>query len=99
MGHFLSYARLVKCTHNSADKKASGGHNKIGNVHLKWAFSEAAVMILSGNPEAQKWHERLVSRYEKAKAMSVIAQKLGRTVFYMLKRKEQFDAIKFYTGQ
>ena len=99
VGHFLSYARLVKCTHNSADKKASGGHNKIGNVHLKWAFSEAAVMILSGNPEAQKWHERLVSRYGKAKAMSIIAQKLGRTVFYMLKRKEQFDAIKFYTGQ
>ena len=99
VGHFLSYARLVKCTHNSADKKASGGHNKIGNVHLKWAFSEAAVMILSGNPEAQKWHERLISRYGKAKAMSIIAQKLGRTVFYMLKRKEQFDAIKFYSGQ
>ena len=54
VGDFLSYARLVKWTHNSADKKASGGHNKIGNVHLKWAFSEAAVMILSGNPEAQK---------------------------------------------
>lgn len=99
VGDFLSYARLVKCTHNSADKKESGGHNKIGNVHLKWAFSEAAVRILSGNPEAQKWHERLVSRYGKAKAMSIIAQKLGRTVFYMLKRKEQFDAIKFYTGQ
>ena len=99
VGDFLSYARLVKWTHNSADKKASGGHNKIGNVHLKWAFSEAAVMILSGNPEAQKWHERLVSRYGKAKAMSIIAQKLGRTVFYMLKRKKQFDAIKFYTGQ
>ena len=30
VGDFLSYARLVKCTHNSADKKASGGHNKIG---------------------------------------------------------------------
>ena len=99
VGNFLSYARLVKCTHESADKKVSGGHNKIGNVHLKWAFSEAAVMILSGNEEAQKWHERLVSRYGKAKAMSVIAQKLGRTVFYMLKRKEPFDGIKFYTGQ
>lgn len=31
--------------------------------------------------------------------MSIIAQKLGRTVFYMLKRKEPFDEIKFYTGQ
>ena len=24
----------------SAGKKEKGGHNKIGNVHLKWAFSE-----------------------------------------------------------
>ena len=99
VGHFLSYARLVKCTHESADKKVSGGHNKIGNVHLKWAFSEAAVLILSGNAEAQKWHERLVSRYGKAKAMSIMAQKLGRTVFYMIKHKEPFNGIKFYTGQ
>ena len=90
---------LVKCSHESADKKESGGHNKIGNVHLKWAFSEAAVMILSRNTDAQKWHEKLVSRYGKAKAMSIIAQKLGRTVFYMLKRKEAFDVIKFYAGQ
>ena len=24
---------------------------KIGNAHLKWAFSEAAVLFLRGNPE------------------------------------------------
>ena len=41
-------------------------------------------------------HEKLVSRYGKAKAMSLIAQKLGRTVYYMLKRKEPFDPDKFY---
>lgn len=28
--------------------------------------------------------------------MSLIAQKLARTVFYMLKRKEPFDPDKFY---
>ena len=70
--------------------------NKIGNVHLKWAFSEGAVLFLRNNERGQKWHEQLVSRYGKAKAMSLIAQKLARTVFYMLKRKEPFDPDKFY---
>ncbi len=40
--------------------------------------------------------QRLNSRYGKSKALSIIAQKLGRTVYYMLKKKEPFDAAKFY---
>ena len=96
VGKFISYCRLVKCAHESAGKKEKGGHNKIGNVHLKWAFSEGAVLFLRNNERGQKWHEQLVSRYGKAKAMSLIAQKLARTVFYMLKRKEPFDTDKFY---
>lgn len=96
VGKFISYCRLVKCAHESAGKKEKGGHNKIGNVHLKWAFSEGAVLFLRNNERGQKWHEQLVSRYGKAKAMSLIAQKLARTVFYMLKRKEPFEPDKFY---
>ena len=71
-------------------------HNKIGNVHLKWAFSEGAVLFLRNNERGQRWHDKLVQRYGKAKAMSIIAQKLGRTVYYMLKRKESFNPDKFY---
>ncbi|MCQ2966906.1 MAG: IS110 family transposase [Alphaproteobacteria bacterium] len=97
VGKFISYCRLVKCTHDSAGKKEKGGHNKIGNVHLKWAFSEAAVHFLIGNERGQKLHEQLVSRYGKGKAITLLAQKLARTVFYMLKNKEPFDNQKFYT--
>ena len=96
VGKFISYCRLVKCSHESAGKKEKGGHNKIGNVHLKWAFSECAVMFLRDNERGQKWHTQLVSRYGKGKAMSLIAQKLGRTVYYMLKHREPFDPEKFY---
>jgi transposase len=39
---FASYARLVKCTHQSAGKTRGTGGAKMGNVHLQWAFSEAA---------------------------------------------------------
>ena len=66
------------------------------NSHLKWAFSEAAVLFLRNNPAGKKLQQRLVSRYGKAKALSLNAQKLDRTVSYMLKRKEPFSPQKFY---
>lgn len=96
VGRFISYSRLVKCSHESAGKRQKGGHNKIGNSHLKWAFSEAAVGSLRNNPPAKKMYQKLINRYGKAKAISLIAQKLGRCAFFMLKRKEPFDAMKFY---
>jgi len=96
VGNFISYARLVKCPHESAGKKSGSKNNKIGNVHLKWAFSEAAVLFLRDCEPAAAYHHKLVSRYGKAKALSIIAQKLGRTVYYMLKRKEVFESQKFF---
>jgi transposase len=96
VGNFISYARLVKCPHESAGKRMKGGHNKIGNAHLKWAFSEAAVLFLRGNEGAKRLHQRLVGRYGKAKALSLLAQKLARTVYYMLTRSQPFDAQKFF---
>ena len=96
VGNFISYARLVKCAHESAGKRTSGKGAKIGNVHLKWAFSEAACLFLRGNPRAQQYHQRLVSRYGKAKSLSIIAQKLGRVVYSMLKRRRPYDAKRFF---
>ena len=96
VGNFISYARLVKCAHESAGKRTKGGHNKVGNAHLKWAFSEAAFLFLRDNEPAKRLQQRLVSKYGKAKALSIIAQKLGRTVYFMLKRKEPFDARRFF---
>ena len=45
---FASYARLVKCKSESAGKSYGTQGNKIGNAHLKRAFSEAAVLYLRG---------------------------------------------------
>ena len=42
---FASYSRLVKCKAESADKSYGTQGNKIGNGHLKWAFSEALYFI------------------------------------------------------
>ena len=70
VGKFISYARLVKCSHESAGKRSKGPNNKIGNAHLKWAFSEAACLFLRECEQAKAWHQKLVSKYGKAKALS-----------------------------
>ncbi len=92
---FLSYARLVKCEHSSAGKKLGSGGAKIGNVHLKWAFSEAAVLFLRNNPQAQKSLRRLAGRHGKGKALSILAAKLGRAVYLMLRKDRAFDRERF----
>jgi len=98
VGNFISYARLVKCAHESAGKKVVGRNNKIGNAHLKWAFSEAACLFLRESDQAKAWHQKLVSKYGKGKALSIIAQRLGRTAYTMLKRRTVFDREAFFAS-
>ena len=92
---FVSYARLVKCFHESNGKKHGNGGSKIGNAHLKWAFSEAALLFLKGNEPAKKWFEKLTKKHGKGKALSILAHKLGRAVYFILKNKEAFDEKRF----
>ncbi len=96
--NFVSYARLVKCAKESAGKRHGTSGKKIGNVHLKWAFSEASVLFLRGNPAGQKYVDRLTSKHGKAKALSILAHKLGRAVYYMLKREKAFDMNQFFSS-
>jgi len=48
------------------------------------------------NPPAQQLHERLKKQHGKGKALSVLAAKLARAVYFMLKRGQIFDPDKFY---
>jgi len=92
---FASYARLIKCKAESAGKTYGTSGAKIGNAHLKWAFSEAAVLFLRGNPAAKKYVDKLTKKHNKGKALSILAHKLGRAVYFMLKRKQPFNAELF----
>lgn len=96
--NFISYARLIKCAHESGKTRSTGKNAKIGNAHLKWAFGEAACLFLRANKPAQRYHEKLVSKYGKAKSLSIIAQKLGRTVYSMLKQEVPFIAKTFFAS-
>lgn len=94
--HFSSYARLIKPKKTSAGKSTGGGGGKIGNPHLKWALSEAAVLLLRNSEQAKQHLKRLERKHPKGKALSVLSHKLGKAVYFMLLRKEGFNQDKFF---
>tara|TARA_R110001592_G_scaffold363231_1_gene681930 strand:- start:475 stop:1518 length:1044 start_codon:yes stop_codon:yes gene_type:complete len=92
---FASYSHLVKCKAESAGKTYGTQGNKIGNAHLKWAFSEAAILYIRNNESGKNFIAKLEKRMAKSKALSVLAHKLGRAIFFMLKNHTVFDENKF----
>jgi transposase len=70
---FVSYCCFVKCAKESAGKHYGTSGTKMGNAYLKWAFSEAAVLLLRANPAGQKYFTRLEKKHIKAKALTVLA--------------------------
>lgn len=93
--NFSSFARLIKCRAESAGKSFGVSGAKIGNPYLKWAFSEAAVLFMRKNPKAKAYIAKLTKKHGKGKAISILAAKIGRAVYFMLKRKEPFDPDSF----
>ena len=92
---FASYARLVKCAKESAGKKHGTSGAKMGNVHLKWAFSEAAVLFVRHCPEVKPMLARWEKQHGKGKALSILAHKLGRAAYSVLLREKAFDRERF----
>lgn len=95
-GQFLSYSRLVKCKGESDGKVQGTKGGKIGNAHLKWAFSEAVPLFLRNNPRAVALREKLMQKYGKGKSLCILARKLGTAVYYMLKQGTVFDEERFF---
>jgi transposase len=95
VGNFLSYARLVRGQHESAGKVKGFGSRKIGNGHLKWAFSEAASLMLRSFAPAKAWMQRQSKRRGAKKAHAILEAKIGRTVYHLWRKQIAFDAKKF----
>jgi transposase len=88
---FLSYCRLVKGTVASAGKIKGLRGAKLGNPYLRWAFGEAAI-ITKRDPALGLCFARLQTRLgNKFKANTVLAIKLARTVYFMLRNHTVFD--------
>jgi len=70
---FCSYSRLVKCASESAGKRSGFSGSKIGNAHLKWALSEAAILFIRGNDQVKSYVAKLTKTFGKGKALSILA--------------------------
>jgi transposase len=95
VGNFLSYSRLVACTHESAGKVKGVGGRKIGNAHLKWAFSEAASLMLRCFPAARSWMQKQSKKRGAKKAHAILEAKIGRAVYHLWRKQVPFDPEKF----
>jgi hypothetical protein len=95
----VSSCRLVKWAKESAGKRLGPSGNKIGNAHLKWAFSEAAALFLRNTPAGPKYLARLETKHDKGTALTILAHKLARAVYAMLKRTPAFDMERFLHGE
>jgi transposase len=91
---FLSYCRLVKGTVASAGKIKGLRGAKLGNPYLRWAFGEAAVIAKRDHKLIGPLAQRLEARMNgnKFKANTVLAIKLARAVYFMLRQGTGFDA-------
>jgi transposase len=93
--NFSSYARLIKPKKESAGKVKGATNRKMGNAYLKWAFSEATLLLIREKQEIKDLHLKLKNKHGKARALAIISHKLGRAVYYMLKNKQAFDIRHF----
>ena len=98
VGNFLSYARLVRPGHESAGKPKGFGNKKIGNAHLRWALGEAACLYLRASAPAKRWQVRMHTKHCPGKTLGILAAKLGRTVYHLLRTAQVFDEGRFFAS-
>jgi len=95
---FVSSCRWVKCAKESNGKRLGTSGQKIGNVPLRWAFAEAAVLFIRQSQPGKAYFAKLEHTHGKAKALTVLAHKLGRAVYDLRTRKQAFDLTRFVTA-
>jgi transposase len=96
---FVAYGRLGKCAKESAGKRLGTSGHKLGNGHLQWAFSEAAVLFRRNHPAGQKYWARVENKHGQGKALTLLAHQLAQAVYDMRKRQTACDMDKFLHGE
>ena len=66
---------------------------------MKWAFSEAACLLARESDQAKRFLARKEKKHGKPKALGILAARLGRSVYHMLRQKQAFDATRFWNGE
>jgi transposase len=91
----VSSGRLVNCRKASTEKRDGTSGPQIGQAHLTWAFSAAAVLCLRDQAAAPKSLARLAPKQGQGHALTVLAQQLARAGYSRRKRQVAFETETF----
>lgn len=97
-GHLAAYAGVVPKVHSSGGKTRYGRMRKQANNYLKWAFIEAANVVVAHrhHPSWRKKkvtqvYERICRRKGHATAVGAVARHLAESAFWILKKGEDYQ--------
>jgi len=99
VGQYASYCRCVNGARYSNGKKKSKTNTKNGNKYLAWAFVEAANYAIRYNDTIKKYYQRKLAKTHVMVAKGVVAHKLARACYYMLRDGVEFDVNKAFGGR
>jgi transposase len=97
-GQLASYAGVVPTVHASGGKTRFGHMRKASNQYLKWAFIEAANVVVR-HRRSPAWktkyvcqvYDRVCRRKGHAIAVGAVARHLGEAAFWVLKRQQLYQ--------
>jgi len=90
-GNYSSYCRCVESKRISNGKKKGVNNKKNGNRYLAWAYVEAAYHAARSNSQAQRFHQRKMSKSNRTLATKALANKLTKATYYMMRDQVPFD--------
>jgi transposase len=93
--HFASYCGLTPRVHSSGGKTRYGAFRPDVNRYLKWAFVEAANVILVHAQRHPDWHVsglyfRLAAAKGHAKAIGAVSRHLAEATYWVQLRQERY---------
>lgn len=95
---YVSYCGLVQSLRKSNGKIKGKGNVKNRNVYLRWAYGEAVIASLK-NPEIRSYHDRLAKKKGPIKAKAIMAAKMARVSFIMMKDPDfRYDQSRLFGG-
>jgi transposase len=97
-GHLAAYAGVVPRVHSSGGKTRYGRMRKQANNYLKWAFIEAANVVVAHRhhpswrqKKVTQIYERICRRKGHATAVGAIARHLAESAYWILKKGEDYQ--------
>ena len=88
----VSWAGLAPSLRQSGDVEYHGSITKQGSKMLRWIMVESARVAANHDPRLRCFYERVKERRGDQKAIVAVATKMLKIVWFMLKRKEEYQS-------